>query len=325
MDSLFNINLLWWWMLFLLPLPVLVYYFTPAVSTTAAVTLPYLPQQAAETKSRFSLSQIIAGLIWLLLVTASARPVWYGEPIAHQPKHRDMMLVVDLSGSMEQKDMLSGDEYIDRLSAVKQVLSDFILQRTGDRLGLILFADHAYLQTPLTRDRQTISEQLNRTVLGLVGKKTAIGEGIGLATKTFIDSDAPQRVIILLSDGSNTAGVLDPIKAAQIAKKYRTTIYTVGVGAGEMVVNDFFMSRKVNTARDLDEKSLSKIAEITGGQYFRARDQQQLQSIYQTINELEPIATDKQILRPQTEWFKYPLSLALILSVVLFVMRKNHG
>jgi Ca-activated chloride channel family protein len=257
-------------------------------------------------------------------VTAAARPVWYGEPVTTSPKHRDMMLVVDLSYSMSQQDMKSGDQFIDRLSAVKQVLSDFIAKRQGDRLGLIFFADHAYLQTPLTLDRQTIAQQLNQAVLRLIGTKTAIGEGIGLATKTFIDSDAPQRVMILLSDGSNTSGVLDPMEAAKIAKKYHTTIYTVGVGAGEMMVKEFFMTRKVNTAEDLDEKTLQAIANETGGQYFRARNQQDLQHIYDTINQLEPISKASQTWRPQNEWFGYPLALALLLSVILMIMRRNH-
>lgn len=234
------------------------------------------------------------------------------------------MLVVDLSYSMSQEDMQQGGQYIDRLTAVKHVLSDFIQKREGDRLGLVLFADHAYLQTPLTLDKNTISEQLNQAVLKLIGTQTAIGEGIGLATKTFIDSDAPQRVMILLSDGSNTSGVLDPLEAAKIAKKYDATIYTIGVGAGEMMVKEFFMTRKVNTAQDLDEKTLTEIANITGGKYFRARNSQDLANIYDTINQLEPISQATQTWRPQTEWFGYPLLVALMFSVVLIVMRRNH-
>ncbi|GAB2652252.1 hypothetical protein GCM10026988_21320 [Vibrio panuliri] len=234
------------------------------------------------------------------------------------------MLVVDLSGSMEQEDMLYDGDYVDRLSAVKRVLSDFIAQREGDRLGLVFFADHAYLQTPLTFDRHAVSEQLNQSVLNLIGAKTAIGEGIGLATKTFVDSKAPQRVIVLLSDGSNTAGVLDPIEAAKIAKKYHATIYTVGVGAGEMEVKQFFFSRKVNTARDLDEDTLSKIAQLTGGQYFRARNSDELSKIYQTINQMEPISQATQTWRPQQEWFRYPLAIALLLSVTLIIVRRDH-
>lgn len=266
----------------------------------------------------------LAALIWITLITASARPVWYGDPVTTQPKHRDMMLVVDLSYSMSQEDMQFNGSFIDRLTAVKQVLNDFIGKRQGDRLGLVLFADHAYLQTPLTLDRHTISQQLNQTVLRLIGDKTAIGEGIGLATKTFIDGDAPQRVMILLSDGTNTAGVLDPIEAAKIAKKYNVTIYTVGIGAGEMMVKELFMTRKVNTAKDLDEASLKEIASMTGGQYFRARDSQELSSIYETINNLEPISQTTQTWRPQQDWFAFPLAIAFAGFLSLMIIRRNH-
>jgi Ca-activated chloride channel family protein len=313
---------LWWWMLILLPLPVLVYLFASPTVTDAPISLPYLPKEENSHRPSNLIAKIMAVSIWILVVLASARPVWYGDPIESQQKHRDMMLVVDLSGSMDIEDMEHKGELIDRLTAVKQVLSEFIEKRKGDRLGLVLFADNAYLQTPLTLDRKTVASQLNQTVLGLVGNKTAIGEGIGLATKTFIDSDAPQRVMILLSDGENNAGVLDPIEAAEIAKKYHTTIYTVGVGAGEMVVQEFFVSRRVDTAKDLDEESLTTIAEMTGGQYFRARNQQDLSNIYKTIDELEPISSDSQTWRPQTEWFRYPLAMALLLSLILVAWRK---
>ncbi|MDE1358301.1 VWA domain-containing protein [Vibrio aestuarianus] len=319
-----NIELLWWWALLLLPLPLVIYRFLPPVKERAAIHLPYLPKQNQISSPRNIAIKVIATAIWCLLIFAVARPVWYGDPVTTQPKHRDLMLVVDLSYSMSQEDMQQGGQYIDRLTAVKHVLSDFIQKREGDRLGLVLFADHAYLQTPLTLDKNTISEQLNQAVLKLIGTQTAIGEGIGLATKTFIDSDAPQRVMILLSDGSNTSGVLDPLEAAKIAKKYDATIYTVGVGAGEMMVKEFFMTRKVNTAQDLDENTLTDIANITGGQYFRARNSQDLTNIYDTINQLEPISQATQTWRPQTEWFGYPLLVALMFSVVLIVMRRNH-
>ncbi|GAA5646129.1 MULTISPECIES: vWA domain-containing protein [Vibrio] len=319
-----NIELAWWWMLALLPLPLLIYWLTPSARKTAPIYLAYLPRADAKSSPKNVSARVLAALVWIALIIAAARPVWYGDPVTTQPKHRDLMLVVDLSYSMSQKDMKQGDNYIDRLSAVKHVLTDFIAKRQGDRLGLVLFADHAYLQTPLTLDRNTISEQLNSAVLRLIGTKTAIGEGIGLATKTFIDSDAPQRVMILLSDGSNTAGVLDPIEAAKIAKKYQATIYTIGVGAGEMTVQDFFMTRKVNTASDLDEKTLMEIAKMTGGQYFRARDSQQLATIYDTINSLEPVSEGSQTWRPEQEWFGIPLGIALVLSVVLFIIRRNH-
>ncbi|EKO3581552.1 VWA domain-containing protein [Vibrio metschnikovii] len=319
-----NVEFVWWWLWALLPLPLLVYFFLPPQPPTTAVPLAYLPPSSDNHQPQQWLMKGLVLTLWISLVAAAARPVWYGEPITHSQPHRDMMLVVDLSYSMNQKDMQMGDDYIDRLTAVKQVLSDFIAQRQGDRLGLIFFADHAYLQTPLTLDRTTVAQQLNQAVLRLIGTQTAIGDGIGLATKTFIESDAPQRVMILLSDGSNNAGVLDPIEAAQIAKQYHTTIYTVGVGAGEMMVRDFFMTRRINTAEDLDEKTLQKIADLTGGQYFRARDKQDLQTIYQTIDKLEPIQQATHVWRPQKEIFSYPLALSLLLSIILMMLRRHH-
>ncbi|WP_099611021.1 vWA domain-containing protein [Vibrio fujianensis] len=320
-----NIEFLWWWFLLLLPLPVLVYHFVSPLPQQAAIPLAYLPTDShAASQQQWRIKGLVIAM-WVCLIIAAARPVWYGDPISVTTQQRDVMLVVDLSYSMNQQDMQLGKEYVDRLTAVKQVLSDFIAKRQGDRLGLIFFADHAYLQTPLTFDRTTITQQLNQAVLKLIGTRTAIGDGIGLATKTFIDSDAPQRVMILLSDGSNNAGVLDPLEAAEIAKHYGTTIYTIGIGAGEMTIRDFLLTRRVNTAEDLDEKTLQEIAQLTGGQYFRARDQQELQTIYDTINQLEPLSQATQTWRPQSEWFHYPLAAALLLSVVLMIVRRQYG
>ncbi len=319
-----NFEFVWWPVLFLLPLPLAVYFLLPPANSSAPLFLPYLPESNSAPAKGNRAIKLLVLMIWIALITAAARPVWYGEPVVHQPEHRDLMLVVDLSGSMSQEDMLQNGDYVDRLTAVKKVLSDFIEKRQGDRLGLVFFADHAYLQTPLTLDRNTIKAQLQQVVLDLIGSSTAIGEGIGLATKTFVDSDAPQRVMILLSDGSNTSGVLDPIEAAKIAKKYNATIYTVGVGAGEMEVKQFFFSRKVNTARDLDEATLKQIAEITGGKYFRARNTQDLSDIYATINQLEPISQATQTWRPQQEWFRYPLSIAFLFSCIVMWVRRNH-
>ncbi|MGF1765594.1 vWA domain-containing protein, partial [Aliivibrio kagoshimensis] len=277
----------WWWMWLLLPLPFFARKWLPRVQTQVAIHMPTLPKGIEQPPSLSRYRLMVLALMWIALLAAASRPVWYGEPIQTQPLHRDLMLTVDLSGSMSQQDMLVDGDYVDRLTSVKKVLSDFISKRKGDRLGLVLFADHAYLQTPLTLDIESVEEQLNRTVFGLVGKQTAIGEGIGIATKTFIESEAPQRVIVLLSDGSNTAGVIEPIEAAKLAQKSNVTIYTVGVGAGEMKVKSFFGSRTVNTAQDLDEPTLTEIANLTGGQYFRARNQEDLNDIYEKINELE--------------------------------------
>ncbi|WP_028021599.1 vWA domain-containing protein [Enterovibrio calviensis] len=316
----------WWWAFVLLPLPLLVYKLAKPVPKPAAIHLPRLPAGLGGQHQRSLFRPIAMTVFWVSLVVAAARPIWYGDPIQIQPEHRDMMLAVDLSGSMAMEDMVmhSGNT-TDRLSAVKDVLADFITKREGDRVGLVLFADHGYLQTPLTLDRNTVAQQLDRAVLGLIGESTAIGEGLGVATKTFIDSQAPQRVIVLLSDGANTAGVIDPLEAAQLAKDNDVTIYTIGVGADSMIQRSLFGSRRVNPSQDLDEKTLTEIAKMTGGEYFRARDRKELETIYQLIDQLEPISTVQQTWRPRDELFRFPLGLALVLSVVIVVLRRRHG
>lgn len=319
-----DVDLIWVWVLLLLPLPWIVRKALPAIKQPSAVFIPHLPDEAG---SRQPKSRVIPALIWAiwgLLLVAAARPVHYGEPVALPTDHRDLMLVVDLSYSMKQEDMRDGNQYIDRLTAMKRVLTEFTRQRQGDRLGLVVYADHAYLQSPLTLDTNSIEQQIDHMVLKLVGTQTAIGDGIGIATKVFIESDAPQRVMVLMSDGANNAGVLDPMEAAQIAQQHGATIYTVGVGAGEMEVRSFMGSRTVNTAHDLDEQLLQQIAELTGGEYFRARDQQDLQQIYDTINRLEPISIASDVWRPQTEWFFLPLAIALLLSVGLIFYRREQ-
>ncbi|MGF1684016.1 vWA domain-containing protein [Photobacterium minamisatsumaniensis] len=317
---------LWLWSICLLPLPWFIYRFSQPAIQPSAIRLPQLPDGLGQKqqKSRWLMGLLIT--VWISLIVALTRPVWYGDPIEIMPDHRDMLLAVDLSGSMSIEDMvMNNGDSIDRLSAVKQVLNDFIGSRKGDRLGLVLFANHAYLQTPLTFDRNTVQQQLDRTVLGLIGQSTAIGEGLGIATKTFINSEAPQRVIILLSDGANTAGVIDPIEAAELAARSDVTIYTVGVGAEEMEQRTFFSTRTVNPSHDLDENMLTRIAEMTGGQYFRARNPQELNNIYQLIDQMEPINTAQQTWRPQQELFRFPLAFTILLSVIIMVLRKRHG
>ncbi|UJF18584.1 VWA domain-containing protein [Vibrio sp. SS-MA-C1-2] len=321
------ISFIWPWLALLLPLPWIIRYFRPTKEQPTEIYIPSLPKHLSTTnKKQGYLLPILKTLAWISFLIALARPVWYGDPIQVSPEHRDMMLAVDLSGSMQVKDMkLPNGQMTDRLTAVKLVLADFIKEREGDRLGLVLFADHAYLQTPLTLDTQTVSQQLSRSVIGLIGQQTAIGEGLGIATKTFINSDAKQRVIVLLSDGSNTAGVLDPLAAADLAAKSGVTIYTVGIGADEMRQQGLLFDRTVNPSRDLDEKTLQAIADKTGGQYFRARDPEQLAKIYQAINELQPIKNAEKTWRPQQEWFNYPLAFSLLLSLFIFLLRRKHG
>ena len=256
---------------------------------------------------------LLAIIAWSLLVIASARPQWLGDPIEQAVSGRDLMLAVDLSASMEEQDFFINKQPVDRLTAIKAVATDFINRRVGDRLGLVLFGTKAYLQTPLTFDRKTVQTLLNESAIGLAGENTAIGDAIGLAVKRLKNQPTDSRVLILLTDGANTAGEVTPIKAAELAKDNHLKIYTIGVGADEMIVRSFFGNRKVNPSRDLDENTLVKVAESTGGKYFRARNSDELNNIYMLLDQLEPVEKDKQYFRPHTELYPWPLGLALVL------------
>ena len=317
------INLVWPWLILALPMPWLVRRFFPAATPVeqAALKVPFL-DDFTDTENRQVLRAnrwriILAALAWCLLILASIRPQWLGEPIEQAVSGRDLMLAVDLSGSMEEQDFIINNQRVDRLTATKQVASQFIEQRTGDRLGLILFGTQAYLQTPLTFDRKTVVTLLNESAIGLAGENTAIGDAIGLAVKRLGKQQADSRVLVLLTDGANTAGEVSPLKAAELAADKGLKIYTIGIGADEMIVRSFFGNRRVNPSRDLDETTLQAIADKTGGQYFRARDTEQLQQIYQLLDQLEPVEKDQQYFRPRSELFYWPLSFALLLASVI--------
>jgi len=316
------------WMFLLLPLPLLARYLLNAQKrsyTEVWIPLAHGITAQQEEIQASRINSIIPWIVWLLLLCALAKPIWFGEPIRLQQESRDMIVSLDLSGSMQEVDMPLNGKTVDRLTLVKSLLNDFIELRNGDRLGLILFADHAYLQTPLTFDLQTIKQMVSETELGLVGRQTAIGESIGLAIKRFVENKNEQRVLILLTDGANTAGVIDPLQAAKQAAKNNITIYTIGIGADEMYRRTFFGSQRVNPSADLDEKALTEIANITGGQYFRARSQQELQKIYQQLNALEPIESDFLEFRPEKNLFYWPLSLATLIIFLFSFYLKLRG
>ena len=255
--------------------------------------------------------------IWALAVIAAARPQHVGEPTALPVTGRDLLVAVDLSGSMEEQDFQLGGEWVDRLTATKAVAREFIDRRVGDRIGLILFGRETYLQTPLTFDRETVQTLLDESVIGLAGKETAIGDAIGLGIKTLTDAgiEENRRVLILLTDGANTAGAVDPLKAADLARDRGMVIYAIGIGADALMVRSLFGVRQINPSADLDEETLTTIAEGTGGAYFRARDTEELQRIYTILDELEPAAGEEEGFRPVAEYFHWPLGLALGLSL----------
>lgn len=331
-------ELLWWPLLALLPLPLFIYWLFPAKNKDITVAL-YLPRARLlnnQNAGRVSQSWgkiAVASLVWLFLVLASARPLWFGEPVSIPSQGRDLMLAVDLSRSMEQKDMQINGASVDRLAMVKSVMDDFINRRVGDRLGLILFADTAYLQTPLTFDREIVRQFLNESVIGLVGDSTAIGDAIGLAVKRFTEKELSNRVLVLLTDGRNTAGNINIEQALELAKSNEVTIYAIGVGSEEIVQSSLFGQRRINPSRDLDERSLTRISKETGGRYFRARSAEELSQIYTLLDVLEPVEGNEQTLRPRIELFYYPLSAAIFLSALMafvrlvlsFLRKKNAG
>ncbi|WP_416308218.1 vWA domain-containing protein [Neptunicella sp. SCSIO 80796] len=319
----------WPWVFIVLPLPLLVRWL-PARQQQQSVALrvPNLTDSLETQTSQPKLNYwklLLATLIWLCLVGAAARPQWLGEPMSIPAEGRDLMVAVDLSGSMKIDDMQINGRQVDRLMMIKYVLSEFIQRRVGDRLGLILFADTAYLQAPLTYDRNTVTQLLEESVIGLVGEQTAIGDAVGLAVKRFEQKKDSNRVLVLLTDGQNTAGNISPAQATELAKANKITVYTIGVGADQMQVQSFFGTRTVNPSQELDEKMLSHIAEQTGGRYFRARDAQDLEHIYAILDELEPIARESRQMRPLQALFFYPLAVALVLSLLIAILPLAHS
>jgi Ca-activated chloride channel family protein len=309
------IHLAWPWMFLLLPLPwLLARLLPPARPQGAALFLPFaasvardaLPASRALPRGR----RLLFALVWLALLAAAARPQWLGEPQAIPTTGRRLLLAVDVSGSMATQDMANGTS---RLQVVQQVAGDFIRHRHGDRVGLILFGSRPYLQAPLTPDLATVDEFLHQAVVGVAGTATAIGDAIGLAIKRLREDSEQaggkgEEVLILLTDGSNTAGAMPPEQAAKLAAAAGLRIYTIGVGSDDQ---GFFGGG----GGDLDEDTLKGIARATGGAYFRATDADALQQVYARIDRMEPSAGTAQWYRPSEEWFTWPLGLALLLSL----------
>jgi Ca-activated chloride channel family protein len=308
------IHFAWPWMLLLLPLPWLVSRrLPPARPQGAALFLPFAASVAGDSspalRSVPRLRMVLFVLVWLLLLGAAARPQWLGDPQPVPSTGRRLLLAVDVSGSMAAGDMAGG---YSRLQVVQKVAGDFIRHRHGDRVGLILFGSRPYLQAPLTADLGTVEAFLYQAVVGVAGTQTAIGDAIGLAIKRLRDEGDKAKgetVLILLTDGSNTAGAMPPEQAAKLAAAAGLRIYTIGVGASEEP--GFF---GMAGGSDLDEDTLKAIAEATGGEYFRATDASALQQVYARIDKMEPSAGREQWYRPSDEWFYWPLGLALLLS-----------
>ena len=320
----------WPWLLLALPLPFLVRYWLPEDSAMqeAGLKVPSFSgfsvlERRSKAETLLNWRFWIAAVAWALLVVAAARPQHVGDELDVPVSGRNLMLAVDLSGSMDQKDFELGNARVDRLTATKAVASDFIARREGDRIGLILFGERAYLQVPLTLDRETVRVLLLEAFIGLAGEKTAIGDAITLAVKRIHEQDvaAGEQVLVLLTDGANTAGEVDPIKAAELAAQVGLRIYTIGIGAEQLEVNSLIGGRRrINPSADLDEATLTRIAELTGGRYFRATDTASLQEIYRLVDELEPVEEPEAGFRPIRSLFHLPLAGAFALVAFMSVV-----
>lgn len=263
-------------------------------------------QKASLVRKRNTIQKILVPTTWICLVIVAAKPEWVGEPIEQIKSGRDLMISVDLSGSMSAEDFtLTGGKSINRLEAVKLVLADFVEEREHDRLGLILFADAPYLQVPFSEDKKTWLTLLNETEIGMAGQSTVFGDSIGLAIKLFENTDSSNRTLIILTDGNDTGSLVPPIEAARIAAVSDVRIYVIAVGDPETVGEE---------AMDMD--TISAVVELTGGQFFHALDSEQLVQASDAINELEEDTFETLSYSPRTSLHYYPLILVASLYLL---------
>ena len=310
------------WLFLLLPLPLIFrLIIRPYREERPAVRVPFFddlvalsgqhPGSGTIVRMQPLLRQVVAGLGWILLVAALARPQWVEPPIVKQISSRDLLLGVDLSASMQTEDFTTADgKKCTRLAAVKEVLDDFLKRRKGDRVGLIFFGTAPFIQAPFTEDLDTCRELMREAQVGMAGPKTALGDTIGLAINMFKKSTVKDKLLILLTDGNDTSSRLEPEKAAAIAKDENIVIYTVAVGdpqaAGE---------------QKLDEKTLKAVAETTGGYYFWAGDRPELEKIYKRIDQLSTHKIESISYRPRIDLYYWPLAVVIILSMLLLTGR----
>ncbi|MDO3385767.1 VWA domain-containing protein [Gilvimarinus sp. SDUM040013] len=312
------------WLLLLLPVPLAMRWIKPAASAISAIKVPFFQQLsqlpiAKQTGHKSNATLGVLWCLWALLVIAASDPLWVGKPTGVPYSGRDMVLAVDLSQSMLTPDMqppgvvtmqFQNSENYNRLDAVKAVVGDFIERRTGDRMGLILFADQAYLQAPLSHDMVTVNQLLQEAEVGFAGRATAIGDALGLAIKRLQERPEGSRRIILLSDGANTAGETNPLDAASVAANMGVKIYTIAFGSTENIRG----TTRQRVTNEVDTETLQRIASTTDGEFFRAESTKELEQVHEQLDQLEPLELDELTVRPVLRLFFWPLGLALILS-----------
>jgi len=303
--------------LLLLPLPLLVLWLVPPHrEEVPALRFPFFrrivaaagaePHQGAVVLTRGRAQMVTAVLVWVLVVLALARPERIGAPVEMTRAARDVVLAIDISGSMDTRDFAGADGgNVQRLAAVRDVVSRFVARREGDRMALIVFGTKAYVQAPLTEDLATITALIDRTEVGMAGPHTALGDAIGLAIRTFEASDIDQRLLILLSDGSDTGSRMSPLNAAAIAAQHRVEIHTIAVGDPD-----------ARGEARVDVATLEAIAARTGGAAFFAGDEDALEEVYDRIDALAPRTVETLSYRPRQALAFIPLLLAALVGTL---------
>lgn len=318
------------WALLLLPLPLVVWWLAPPKrESVQAIRVPFFhglanvvgetPRAGAVVLNRRFIQMAVAIIIWLLIVAALANPQWVGEPIVQTDAARDVMLAIDISGSMDENDFVAPDgSRVRRMDAVKQVVGEFIDRREGDRIGLIVFGSKAYVQIPFTQDLRTARALLDEIEVGMAGPNTALGDAIGLAIRTFEVSKVEQRLLILLTDGSDTGSMMTPINAAEIARNNGVETYTIGAG-----------DPQGNSDERVDFATLQEVAKRAGGQFFNAADVVGLETVYARIEELVPKEVKTVSFRPRQSLFHWPAGMAVGFGIAgyffLLVLARRSG
>jgi Ca-activated chloride channel homolog len=302
--------------LLLLPAPLLVWWIVPPHrERMPGLRIPFFrrltaavgeePRAGSVVRRRRWFEISLALLVWASLVVAIARPERVGEPIEVTKAARDVILAIDISGSMDESDFAASDgTTMQRLEGVKRVVGRFIEEREGDRVALIVFGEKAFVQSPFTEDLRTVRELLEETEVGMAGPHTVIGDAIGLAIRTFEASEIEERLLIVLSDGADTGSRMSPVNAAEIAAGNGVEIYTVGVG-----------DPKGRGDQRIDVAALEDIATRAGGRYFFAADEAGLEGVYARIDEMSPRKIETISFRPRQSLGVYPLAAAALIGV----------
>ena len=291
--------------------PVLVWLLAPAMKKDQGqIRVPFYSRLQTlgrqNVVNHLSARNTLRALAWLLLVVAIARPQRLEPPVEKTVPTRDLLLLVDLSASMSHEDFRNTDgDAIDRLSAVQQVVQEFVEKRKGDRVGLVVFGNAPFVQVPLTTDLELCNQLLRETVVGMAGPRTSIGDAIGLGISLLEESETPDKTMIVLTDGNDTASALPPVEAARVARNREITIYTIAVGDPESVGEE-----------KIDDVTLREVAKSTSGDYYVALDREQLSEIYTTLDALETSEVKTVSHQPRSDLFYWPAALALLCSLL---------